>query len=154
MEPTWVKHLSDALLWDRLLSLPTNVRLCWKGLPWTNPSLLWTFLHFVHKRFYRTGLRTSQPSKVNSLNKHNLIKGIVLCVGEGEAGEGGGRRRLPTLPRVSPRSSFSGPSGGAMNQVQVWKTFFVVFSLPDLNPRTLDNESIVPTSEQLPLIMG
>jgi hypothetical protein len=32
LEPTQVKHLSDA----PLLALPTNIRLGWKGLPLTN----------------------------------------------------------------------------------------------------------------------
>ncbi len=35
-EPTRVKHLSGALLWGRLLVLPTNTRLGWKGLPGKN----------------------------------------------------------------------------------------------------------------------
>ncbi len=35
-ERTQVKHLSDAPLKGRLLALPTNIRLGWKGLPGTN----------------------------------------------------------------------------------------------------------------------
>jgi hypothetical protein len=31
-----MKHLSDAPLLGRLLTLPTNIRLCLKGLPTTN----------------------------------------------------------------------------------------------------------------------
>ncbi len=34
-EPSWLKHLSSALLYDRLLALPTNIRLGWKGLTGT-----------------------------------------------------------------------------------------------------------------------
>jgi hypothetical protein len=36
LEPTYVKKLSGAALWGRLLALPTNIRLGWKGLPGTN----------------------------------------------------------------------------------------------------------------------
>jgi hypothetical protein len=32
-----VKHISGAPLYDRLLALPTNIRVGWKGLPGTNP---------------------------------------------------------------------------------------------------------------------
>jgi hypothetical protein len=31
-----VKHLSSAPLKGRSLALPTNIRLGWKSLPWTN----------------------------------------------------------------------------------------------------------------------
>jgi hypothetical protein len=31
-----VKHLSGALFYGRILALPTNIRLGWKGLPETN----------------------------------------------------------------------------------------------------------------------
>ncbi len=31
-----MKHLSDAPFYGRLLALPTNIRLSWKGLPGTN----------------------------------------------------------------------------------------------------------------------
>jgi hypothetical protein len=34
--PTRVKHLSSASLLDRLLALPTNIRLGWKGFPQSN----------------------------------------------------------------------------------------------------------------------
>jgi hypothetical protein len=35
-ELTQVTHLSDAPLKGRVLTLPTNIRLGWKGLPGTN----------------------------------------------------------------------------------------------------------------------
>jgi len=35
-DPNRVKHLSGALAWGKLLALPTNIRLGWKGLPGTN----------------------------------------------------------------------------------------------------------------------
>jgi hypothetical protein len=34
-EPTQVKHVSGCSLYSRLLALPKNIRLGWKGLPWT-----------------------------------------------------------------------------------------------------------------------
>ncbi len=35
-EPSRVRHISGDPLYDRLLALPTNIRLGWKGLPGTN----------------------------------------------------------------------------------------------------------------------
>jgi hypothetical protein len=40
LESTLVKPLLGALLWGRLLALPTNIRLDWKYLPGTNTILL------------------------------------------------------------------------------------------------------------------
>jgi hypothetical protein len=42
--------------WDRILALPTNIRLGWKGLPVTNPrSLLRAFVNYGRKKFYNIG---------------------------------------------------------------------------------------------------
>ncbi len=51
-----MKHLSSSLLKGRLLTLPINIRLGWKGLPGTN-----TLAYFENpenygsKKFYSTG---------------------------------------------------------------------------------------------------
>jgi hypothetical protein len=40
----------------RLLDLPTNIILCWKGLPGTSTSyILQIFVNYVRKKFYKIG---------------------------------------------------------------------------------------------------
>jgi hypothetical protein len=51
-----VKHLSDAQHLGRLLALPTNIRLGWRGLPRTkHSSLLQKFVNYECKKFYNIG---------------------------------------------------------------------------------------------------
>ncbi len=47
-----MKQLSSAPLLGRLLPLPTNVRLCWKGLTSTK-ALFGTFVNYARKKFYK-----------------------------------------------------------------------------------------------------
>jgi hypothetical protein len=51
-----LKHLSGAPLWVRLLALPTNIRLDWKGLPGTNTLAYYKkIITYVRKKFYNIG---------------------------------------------------------------------------------------------------
>jgi hypothetical protein len=54
-----VLHLSDAPLLGRLLALPTNIRLEWKGLPGTNTAVYYKSSYFA--KVYVPG-RPFQPS--------------------------------------------------------------------------------------------
>ncbi len=67
-EPTRVKHLSGAPLVGRPLALPTDIRLGWKGLPWTNTSLLRKSVNYGRKKFYRIS-----PSLQRSIGSFRLI---------------------------------------------------------------------------------
>jgi len=44
----------------RLLAVPTNIGLGWKGLPGTNTSLLGTFVNYDLKKFYNTDTRSTR----------------------------------------------------------------------------------------------
>jgi hypothetical protein len=51
--PALVKHLSGVPFYGRLLTLPTNIRLGWKGLPGIKcSSLLRKFISYGRKKFY------------------------------------------------------------------------------------------------------
>jgi hypothetical protein len=56
-EPTPLKNLSGAPLEGRLLALPTNNRLGWIGLPWTNTLAYYEILKIMEKKFYNIGPR-------------------------------------------------------------------------------------------------
>jgi len=47
LEPTQVEHLKDAPLSGKLLALPTDIRLSWKGLPGIN-----SLAYYERKRFF------------------------------------------------------------------------------------------------------
>ena len=53
-----VKHLSNAPLLGKLHALPTNNRLGWKVLQWTNTSLLQKVATYDRKKFYNIVTRT------------------------------------------------------------------------------------------------
>jgi hypothetical protein len=55
-----MKHLSGAPLYGRLLALPTNIRLGWKGSPGTN-TLLQKVLTYGRNFFYNIGPRIPKP---------------------------------------------------------------------------------------------
>ncbi len=52
-----VKHLSGAPIYSRLLALPANIWLDWKGLPGTNTlvSILQNFVNYRQNKFYNIG---------------------------------------------------------------------------------------------------
>jgi hypothetical protein len=54
-EPTLWKNLSVAQLQGRLLTLFTNNRLVWKGLPGTNTPAYYENLEIKDKKFYNIG---------------------------------------------------------------------------------------------------
>jgi hypothetical protein len=55
-----VKHLSGAPLQERLLALPTNIIIIWKGLAVKHSRLLQTFVYYGCKKFYNIGPRRLQ----------------------------------------------------------------------------------------------
>ncbi len=69
-----MKHLSDDLLFVRLLALPINIRLSWESLPGTNTQLLLRFINYTSKKFYDDsicrGLK-KVPLKVTSIKSHS-----------------------------------------------------------------------------------
>jgi hypothetical protein len=58
------KCLSGAPLWCRLLAIPTNIGIGWKG-SWDNYSfLLRAYINYSHKKFYIIGAKSvaAKPS--------------------------------------------------------------------------------------------
>ncbi len=53
-----MEHLREAPLLDRLLALPTNIRLGGKGLTDKHSSLLRIFINYGRKNFYNIGPRS------------------------------------------------------------------------------------------------
>jgi len=66
LEPTKVKHLSWAQLWDRLLNLPPNIRKGWKSLP-VIKTLTYNKNLYARKTFYNIELwayqQVHEPTK-------------------------------------------------------------------------------------------
>ncbi len=54
-DPYSSEYLSGAPLLGKLLALPTNIRLGWKGLPGTKTSSLRKPVNYDLKKFYSTG---------------------------------------------------------------------------------------------------
>jgi hypothetical protein len=63
LEPIRVRYLSDPPLFGRLLALPANIRLGWKGLPGTN-----TPAQYGRKKFYNIGPRGLYHKTYYTLN--------------------------------------------------------------------------------------
>jgi hypothetical protein len=56
------KPLQPSLMFAvKVVALPTNIKLGWKGLPGTSTSLLQKSVNYGCKSFYSTGPRTLKP---------------------------------------------------------------------------------------------
>jgi hypothetical protein len=80
-EPTRVEHVIDAPLYGRLLALPTNIRLGWKGLTGTKTLAYYEHLQITDEKSFITlgpgRLRTKQQGLMSvpiSILSSSLIK--------------------------------------------------------------------------------
>jgi hypothetical protein len=74
-EPAQVKHLAGAPFLNSFLALPTNIRLCWKGLSGANALAYYeTLENYSRKMFYRLGPDTSEhKSELTSSSNQDLF---------------------------------------------------------------------------------